>query len=82
MCRYENIYYGNKEPGDIGFDPLRLSSNAKSYAHYKVAEIKNGRLAMIGVGGMVHHAIITKQGPIQQILEQNFTPKTWTQIYN
>lgn len=32
----------------------------------------NGRLAMIGFSGMLHHAILTKQGPIQQIVESNF----------
>lgn len=32
----------------------------------------NSRLAMIGFSGMLHHAILTKQGLIQQIFEQNF----------
>jgi len=64
---YENIYYGNKEPGELGFDPLRLGANPTSLAYYKIAEIKNGRLAMIGVGGIVHQAILTKTGPITQI---------------
>ncbi len=37
----------------------------------------NGRLAMIGFSGMLHHAILTKQGPITQIVEQNFVrPRT------
>ncbi len=36
MIRYENIYYGNKEPGELGFDPLRLGANPTSLAYYKV----------------------------------------------
>ncbi len=36
VIRYENIYYGNKEPGDLGFDPLRLGANPTSLAYYKV----------------------------------------------
>ncbi len=36
LGRYENIYYGNKEPGELGFDPLRLGANPTSLAYYKV----------------------------------------------
>lgn len=34
---YENIYYGNKEPGELGFDPLRLGANPTSLAYYKAS---------------------------------------------
>ena len=33
----------------------------------ELAEIKNGRLAMIAIGGMVHHYLITGKGPIELI---------------
>jgi hypothetical protein len=33
----------------------------------QLAEIKNGRLAMLAIGGIVHHYLITGKGPIQLI---------------
>jgi len=49
----------DREPGDLGFDPLKLSKkpdfNLKSM---QLKELKNGRLAMIGVAAMgAAHAI-------------------------
>ncbi|EKX33755.1 light-harvesting Chl a protein 3 [Guillardia theta CCMP2712] len=71
---FEKVYYTDKAPGDLGFDPLRLGSNPASRKYYANAEVKNGRLAMIGFGGMLHHALLTKMGPFQQIAEQKFYP--------
>jgi hypothetical protein len=31
----------------------------------QLAEIKNGRLAMLAISGIVHHYFITGKGPIQ-----------------
>jgi len=31
----------------------------------QLAEIKNGRLAMIAIGGIVHHYLLTGKGPVQ-----------------
>ena len=39
---------------------------------YELAELKHARLAMIGLGGMVHQEILTKQATLEQL--QNFTP--------
>jgi hypothetical protein len=36
------------------------------------AEVMNGRLAMIGFSGMLHHALITHKGPIDQIMSADF----------
>jgi len=51
----------DRVPGDFGFDPLGLavgkSQEEKDLMQYK--EIKNGRLAMLAIGGMIHHNWIT-----------------------
>jgi len=55
----------NRMPGDFKFDPLGFSKSESALATYRLKEIKNGRLAMIGIGGMVHHYILTGKGPLQ-----------------
>jgi hypothetical protein len=47
--------------GDFGFDPLQLSKNAspEKIAQYEMAELKNGRLAMLAFSGMVTQAVLT-----------------------
>uniref|UniRef100_A0A7S0HQ50 Light-harvesting complex protein n=1 Tax=Hanusia phi TaxID=3032 RepID=A0A7S0HQ50_9CRYP len=49
-------------PGDFGFDPLGLGKG--SMPRKQLAEIKNGRLAMLAVSGIVHHSLITGKGPL------------------
>ena len=34
---------------------------------WQLAELKNGRMAMIAVGGITHHYLITGRGPIDFI---------------
>jgi len=51
----------NRVPGALGFDPLGLGKG-KSPAdmeRLQLQEIKNGRLAMLAIGGMIHHNWIT-----------------------
>ncbi len=55
---------GSRAPGDFGFDPLGFGK-PNALETYKLKEIKNGRLAMIGIGGMVHHYLLTGKGPLQ-----------------
>jgi len=49
----------DREPGDLGFDPLKLTKKPGFDLKKKqLSELKNGRLAMIGVASMAaNHAI-------------------------
>jgi hypothetical protein len=49
---------GKRAPGDFKFDPLNFSKNEATAKRYALAEVKNGRLAMMGVGGMVHGELL------------------------
>lgn len=56
------------EPGDLGFDPLGLAANGirRDYAE---AELKHGRLAMIGFLGMaLQQGADTSSGTLEQFL--------------
>lgn len=48
-------------PGDLGFDPMGFSKNKSKEAMeaMQLKEIKNGRLAMLAIGGMIHHNFVT-----------------------
>ena len=56
---------GKRAPGDFKFDPLGFGKNPQTAERYALAEIKNGRLAMMGVGGMVHGYLLTGKGPLE-----------------
>lgn len=43
----------------------RLTLLRRVLCRLQLAEIKNGRLAMIAIGGIVHHYLITGKGPVQ-----------------
>jgi Chlorophyll A-B binding protein len=51
----------SREPGNFGFDPLGLGKNKskEQMADLELKEIKNGRLAMLAIGGMIHHNWVT-----------------------
>jgi len=51
----------DRVPGDFGFDPLGLSVGKTQEEKDEMAlkEIKNGRLAMLAIGGMIHHNWVT-----------------------
>jgi len=55
--------------GDLGFDPLGLKEDSEAFAYNQVKEIKNGRLAMIAIGGITHHYFLTGKGPIEFITQ-------------
>ena len=41
-----------------------LSGKSDKMARKQLVEIKNGRLAMLAVSGIVHHTLITGKGPL------------------
>jgi len=46
-------------PGDIGFDPLGLKpKSAEEFAEMSTKELQNGRLAMIGIAGILVQELI------------------------
>uniref|UniRef100_A0A6S8X7Z8 Plastid light harvesting protein n=1 Tax=Ditylum brightwellii TaxID=49249 RepID=A0A6S8X7Z8_9STRA len=53
----------DRAPGDWSFDPLGLfPTDPEKQKEMQLAELKNGRLAMIAIGGMVTGAAITGNG--------------------
>lgn len=50
----------DRQPGDFGFDPLQLyPKDEAGQRERQLQELKNGRLAMIAIGGMVAQSAIT-----------------------
>lgn len=46
-------------PGDVGFDPLGLKpTDAAEFAEIHTKELQNGRLAMLGIAGMVVQELV------------------------
>lgn len=57
----------SRQPGNLGFDPLSISTPANR-AKYELSEVIHSRAAMIGISGMIHQMVITKQGTIEQMM--------------
>lgn len=45
--------------GDLGFDPLGLKPEGEEFDTMRTKELQNGRLAMLGVAGMVAQELVT-----------------------
>merc|ERR1719253_1406700 len=67
-----DMFADSRSPGDIGFDPLNLGGDDTAVRRFELAELKHARLAMIGLGGLVHQEILTKQATFEQLA--NFSP--------
>ena len=53
----------DREPGNFGFDPVGLyPQDPQKQKDMQLSELKNGRLAMCGIGGMVAGASVTGHG--------------------
>lgn len=58
-----NMNNYDRAPGDFSFDPLGLfPEDPEAAKKMQLAELKNGRLAMIAIGGMVAGASVTGNG--------------------
>ena len=51
----------DRVPGDLGFDPMGFAVGKTQEEKDEMAlkELKNGRLAMLAIGGMIHHNWVT-----------------------
>jgi len=62
-----DLWFGitdKREPGDIGFDPLRLMPKDKVAADkMRLKELKNGRMAMIAVAGFAANHLLPGSVP-------------------
>mmetsp|Transcript_33711 Transcript_33711/g.34339 ORF Transcript_33711/g.34339 Transcript_33711/m.34339 type:complete len:212 (+) Transcript_33711:76-711(+) len=55
-----DMHADGAEPGDFGWGSKMLKGKTEAQINdIKLKELKNGRLAMFGIGGMIHHTIIT-----------------------
>eukprot|EP00529_Nitzschia_sp_RCC80_P032117 CAMPEP_0113506622 /NCGR_PEP_ID=MMETSP0014_2-20120614/36006_1 /TAXON_ID=2857 /ORGANISM="Nitzschia sp." /LENGTH=220 /DNA_ID=CAMNT_0000402129 /DNA_START=275 /DNA_END=937 /DNA_ORIENTATION=- /assembly_acc=CAM_ASM_000159 len=58
-------------PGDINFDPLRLDpADKEGQDRLQLAEIKNGRLAMLAITAFAIQEGVTKMGVVDTLLHQ------------
>ena len=67
------------EPGDLGWDPLNLQKafdlgNPDKFDAMRLKELKNGRLAMVSVAGMLYQEYLTGQGTIEQLTSGHLNP--------
>lgn len=58
-----NMNNFDRQPGDFGFDPLGLyPTDPEKQKEMQLKELKNGRLAMIAIGGMVAGSAVSGHG--------------------
>ena len=46
---------------------LGMGKDPNALARRRIVELKNGRLAMIAFGGVIHQQLLTKQGTLEQL---------------
>jgi len=73
----ESVLGGSGEPAYPGgpfFNMFNLGKTPEAVAELRLKEIKNGRLAMLAMFGFGAQAIITKEGPYQNLLDHLADP--------
>lgn len=63
---------GDREPGDFGIDPFKLSENPKKKATLQLQEVKNGRLAMWAAAGMIMQGVTTNGSAVDNLFVSLF----------
>jgi light-harvesting complex I chlorophyll a/b binding protein 1 len=54
--------------GDLGFDPLNLKpEDQESFNVLRTKELQNGRLAMLGVAGIVAQELVNGKGVLENL---------------
>jgi hypothetical protein len=69
----------DREPGDFNFGKDKLNGKTEAEVKdLKLKELNNGRLAMMAIGGMVHHNLVVK-GPLFPLFPEGWTgpQDTW-----
>jgi len=69
-----DMFEGGRAPGDLGFDPLKFGDNPDTRARLEMAELKNGRLAMLAFSGMIHQTFVTGKPLFASLQEIFATP--------
>lgn len=60
--------------GGAAFNFMGFGRSANNLRDLQIKEVKNGRLAMIAVLGFGAQAVITRQGPFQNLLDHLSNP--------
>lgn len=67
---YLDMFEDDAKPGFLGFNPMKIKITESA----QLQEIKNGRLAMCGVGGVIHSMLIYKVPIVAQLLDFHAYP--------
>ena len=60
-------------PGDLGFDPAKLKpKDAEAFDIMQTKELQNGRLAMLGVAGIVVQELVDHKGIVEHFQTVGF----------
>ena len=62
VALYEAANGSGRAAGDFALDPLAFCSDPAKKSVYQLAELKNGRLAMIAFSGMVTQSALLEKG--------------------
>jgi len=67
--------FKNNAPGDFNWDPAQITPKTEEKLfEMKTKELKNGRLAMLGVAGMLYQSALTGQATLEQINSGHISP--------